>query len=350
MRKLGMILAAISTAATVPAMAQPKDLQVKAGKPYKHKATGVKLAPALAGLERTAVTSFVGSETDIAANYWSANGTDNITVFVYRNVSGSVPVWFDRARTTVLLMPEKYQNARSLGIRAFTPRGQKQATGLIEVFTTESDFRSTGVILFPVNGFYVKIRASSKSRDAAGLEQLLLSGVNTIDWSSRQNEMAAVPMTDCVATLPNRNPAQLAPTNDKDRMMSALLGGVIAQAGAMKTTPARMTFCREPGTPTLPYGLYRPDASADRYMIALRDAGRAVIVGNSDFAQILSEMKTAPRVSISLVDMERTETFGDFESLPLPDQVMEMVAKTAPLSAASTWGDKKRNLTIYAGE
>lgn len=346
MRKIGMLLAAISMAAAVPAMAQTRDLQVKPGKQYKHKATGVKLAPTLAGLSRTAVTAFAGTDTDIGANYWSADGSENITVFLYRNVSGSVPVWFDRARISVLLMPEKYRNARSLGTRVFTPRGQDQATGLIEVFTTDSEFRSTGVILFPVNGFYVKIRASSKSRDAAGLEQFLLSGVNTIDWSSPQKEMAAAPVTDCPATLANRSPAKLAATNNKDRMMSALLGGIVAQAGALKTTRATITFCREPGPSSIPFGIYRPDAANERYMMALRDAGRAIIVGSSDLTQILSELKAAPRFSIGLVDLERTETFGDFQSLPLPDQAMEMIQKTAPLSVASTWGDKKRALTI----
>ena len=342
MRKLGMLLAAILMAAAAPAMAQPRDLKAKPGKVHKHKATGVKLAPALAGLERTGVTAFAGSETDIGANYWSADGSENITVFLYRNVSGSVPVWFDRARTTIALMNEKYRNSRSLGTRLFTPRGQDRATGLMEMFTAEGEFQSTGLMVFPVNGFYAKIRASSKSRDAAGLEQMMLAGINAIDWSSRIKEAAAAPVKDCATKLPDRGPAKLASTTSQDRMMSALIGGVIAQASALKTSPATVSFCREPGTPSVVYGIYRPDGSAERYMMALRDAGRAIIVGSSDLTQILSELKTAPRFSTSLVDLERTETFGDFQTLPLPDQALEMIQKTAPLSAASTWGDKKR--------
>lgn len=350
MRKSGMVLTAIAMAAAAPALAQPKDLQAKPGKEYKHKATGLKIAAALAGLERATVTAFGSAETDIGANYWSADGADNVTVFLYRNVSGSVPVWFDRGRATILLMPEKYRNPQSLGIRAFTPRGQDRATGLMEIFRTESQFQSTGVILFPVNGFYAKIRASSKSRDGAGLEQLMLSAVNAVDWRSRRTEAAAAPVKDCAAKLPDRSPAKLATMNSQDRMMSALIGGVIAQADAIKSTPSAITYCRETGPQTIPYGIYRPDASNERYMMAIRDAGRAIYVGSSDLTQILSEMKTAARYSISLVDMERTATFGDFQSLPLPDQALEMVEKTAPLSVASTWGDKKRDLTINTSD
>lgn len=351
MREFGMLLTAVSMIAGSPALAQSRDLQAKPGKIYHHKATGVELAPTMAGLERTAVTAFVGTETDVGVNYWSADGSENITIFLYRNVSGSVPVWFDRARTTVALMNDKYRNSRSLGTRAFRPRGQARDTGLMEMFSTESAFRSTGVILFPVNGFYIKIRASSKLRDAAGLEQMLLSGVNSIDWSSRVQDTAATPVQDCATRLPARDLATVATSTEQERMMLALVGGVVAQAGALKrAAPTTISFCREPGTPSVVFGIYRPDASPERYMMALRDAGRAVIVGSSDLTQILSEMKSTPRVSVSLVDMERTDTFGAYQSLPLPDQALEMVGKTAPLSVATTWGDKQRNLTINTGK
>lgn len=350
MRNLGVLLAAVSVAFGPPASAQPSNLQAKPGKSWKHKATAVKLPALLAGLQRENVSSYGGMETDISANYWSTDGATNITVFLYRNVSGNASLWFDRARSLILLQPAKYVKPRSLGIRSITPRGQSRASGLLEIFATESQYRSTGLILLPVNGFYAKIRASSKSLDAAGLEQLLITAGNSIDWASRRMEFASAPVQECASGLPQRGPARLATISSEDRMMSALIGGVVAQAAAMKAAPSSTVYCRDPGPLQIPYGLYRAGGSNESYLMALLDSGRAVAVGSSDLVQILLELKQTPRISVTHIALEKTSTYGDFETLPLPDQALEMIDKTQPISVAATWGGKKRDLTINTSE
>lgn len=349
------LAAILALSLTQAAMAVPADIQVASGNEWKHVPTGLKLPAQLAGsLERQKVTAIAGPETDVGANYWSADGADNVTIYLYRNVSGSVPVWFDRARNLIQLLPEKYPNPKSLGIRPFTPRGQQVASGLFELFTTDSKFRATGVMLLPVNGFYAKIRASSSTRGPGELEQLMQAAVNGIDWSSRAKEVAAVPVADCPTPLPARSPAKLAKLNQQDQMMAALLGGVVAQAATIEDDKevskeaVQVSYCREPGPLQIPYGIYRPAGSADRYMMAIFDAGRAIVVGSSDILQILAEMKKPARVSVSYVEMERTSTFGDFKTLPLPEQALEHVQKSAPISIASTWGDK-REVSINSG-
>lgn len=349
MRIAGIHLAVFALILAPPAFAAPNDLQVPAGKEWKHKATGVKFPAQLAGLDRQKITAMAGPETDVGANYWSADGADNVTVFLYRNVSGGVPVWFDRARSIIQLLPEKYPDPKSLGIRPFTPRGQSTASGLMELFTTGNQFKSTGVMVLPVNGFYAKIRATSSTRDAASLEQLMLAAVNSMQWSSRNPENAAIPIADCPAPLPERPAAKSVELNQEDRMMAALIGGVIAQSTALDKKPATATYCREPGPLQIPYGIYRLVGSDDSYMMALLDAGRAIFVGNSAHAQIMSELKKPARISVSLVEMERTSTFGDFATLPLPEQALEQVQRGTPLSVASTWG-KKRELSINSGQ
>lgn len=348
MRSSALCLTAISMAAAAPLAAQPTDVPVKAGKEWKHKATGIRLPPTLAGLARDSMSTFGNPETDVWVNYWSADRADNVTVFLYRNVNGNAPLWFDRARSLITLLPQKYRNPRSSGIRAFTPRGQRNASGLMEVLATDSDYRSTGLILFPVNGFYAKIRASSSSRDPAAIEHLMLAAANAIDWSSRQVEAVAVPILDCPAPLPRRQPAKLAATSKDDRMMSALIGGLMAQVATTKAVPANIIYCREPGQAQIPYGLYRANSSNAAYTMALLDAGRSVAVGESGVTQIMTN--ATPRISVTFIDLDKTATFGDFASLPLPEQVVEMIEKTRPLSVATTWGDKRRDVSINAQE
>lgn len=351
MRIAGLVFAA-ALLGSLPhaASAQPTDLKAQAGKDWKHKPTGVKLPAQLAGLQRQSVKGLAGPETDVVGDYWSADGSETVTIFLFRNVSGSVPVWFDRARSLILLLPQKYPDPRSLGIRSLTLRGQQPVTGLMEIFATSGKYRSTGLMVLPVNGFYAKIRASSVARDAAGLEQLMLAAVNSIDWRSRQKEVAATPIADCPTALPARPPAKVAALNKDDQMTSALIGALVAGVGSTAAATTSITYCREPGPTQISYGIYRPEASTDRYMMALLDAGRAILVGSSDLSAILSELKTAPRVSVSHVELDRTVVYGDFESLPLPEQVVEMVEKTNPLSVSHTWGKKDKNITIISGD
>lgn len=350
MRNLVLILSVVSAMCLAPAAAAaPVEVKASPGKEWKHKPTNLKLPAAINGLNRTAVTAYVSSETDIGANYWSADGSDNVTIFLFRNVSGNVPLWFDRARSVIQLLPEKYPNPKSSGVRAFTPRGQSVASGLMEVFTTDQKYKATGLMVLPVNGFYAKIRATSARLDAAALELLMLAAANSVEWSSRTKEVAASAISDCPAPLPARTAAKIATVTEQDRMTMALLGGVLAQAASFKEAPAQLDYCREPGPSQIAYGVYRPANSTERYLMALLDSGRAIAVGNSGFSQILSELDKPSRISVSHVEMERTATYGEFETLPLPEQVVEMIEKSSPVSVATTWGEKRRDITINTG-
>lgn len=345
MRNFCLLLAGLTVAFASPVLAQPSAVDVPAKEQWKHKATGVKFPPALAGLKRDRITAYVANELDVSANYTTTDGSDQLTIFLYRNVSGNTPLWFDRASRILQLLPDKYTNPRSLGIRPFTPRGQSIASGLMETFAVEGPSRSTAVIVFPINGFYAKVRATSETRDAGSLEQLLLSAANSLDWSSRQQEVAAKVIHDCADPLPEREPANVVETNSDDRMIPALIGGVVAQTGPVQSRAEATEYCREPGRSQIAYGIYRPGGASERYLMALLDAGRAIAVGSLELAQILSELNTSPRVSVTLIELDRTATFGGFESLPLPEQAVAMVESSSPLSVASTWG-RDRQISI----
>ena len=325
------------------AFAQPTDLNAPPNKEWRHKPTKVRLPPTLLNLQRQKVVSFGGNDTDVAGDYWSADGSETVTIYLYRNVDGNVPVWFDRARTIINLVPEKYGTPISTGARPFTPRGQRATAGLMEIFTVSGkDFRSTGVMVLPVNGFYAKVRASSNTRDAAGLEQLMLAAVNAMNWTSGWQEVAAAPVADCPSPLPPRAPAKMAAASSDDEMMSALIGGLVSQSvslDAKKAVP--IAYCRERSPAQIPYGVYRPVGSANGFLLALVDSGRTISVGSSLITQILAEQKKPNRVSVSHVEMEATSTFPDFETLPLPGQAFQLVQNGNPLSVASTWGDKR---------
>jgi hypothetical protein len=330
------------------------DIASDPAKAWKHKPTGVALPATLAGLKRTKLAYFSAPVVDVAGDYWSADGSDTITVFLYRNVTGSVPLWFDRSRFYLMNLPDKYGTVRATGIRPFSPRGQAVASGLLETYEVSKGGRATGLVVLPFKGFYVKVRASSKTRDLAELESLLLDAVNAFDWTDKSATHAAAPMADCGTPLAARAPAKLIEAKGDDRMMAGILGGLFAQVAssqADKKAAAEppVAYCREPGHSTLSTGLYRPGASSDHYMLAVLDGGRAISAGRNDLAALIDNANSgskAPRYTVSFHQLDRVATFGDFASLPLPDQVIEHVEQGRPVSIAQTWGKDDKQVTI----
>lgn len=344
------VLATIGLLHSAPALAQPKPIDASATKEWKHKPSGVKLPAVLVGLPRNRLVAFAGEGVDVVGDYNSADGAEAITIYLFRDVSGSLPVWFDRARTIVQLLPEKYPNAKGLGVRPFIPRGQKQATGLIEMLSVEGKVRATGLMLIPVNGFYAKVRASSMTRDAASLEQFMLTAVNAINWASKTAASTASPIENCPTPLPERPAAVMAVVNKDDRMMSGLVGGLLSQLQTTSKIPVAVRYCREPGPAQFPYGVYRANGSSDSYLMALLDSGRAVQVGSSDLLSILSEINKAKRYSVAHVELDRIATYADFATLPHPGQAIELVRTSKPLSVGGTWGKGAKQISIGVTE
>lgn len=352
-----MILVAAALSAAVPAVAAT-DIKHDSSKRWAHKPTGVSLPPTLAGLPRSRLAWFSAAEVDVAGEYWSADRNDTITVYLYRNVSGDVPMWADRARFYILNLPDKYGAVTATGLRPFTPRGQSVTSGLMESYQLGKWGKSSALAVLPLNGFYAKFRVTSKTRDVAATEALLWEAVNAFDWSSKVRHIAATPIVDCATSLATRPPARV--IEGQDRMMAGILGGLFAAVNfdkpAKGDVPPPPVYCREPGPADLSYGLYRANGDVEHYTLAIHDGGRAIKVGRNGLSEIIkSEMAESegkkdaqPRYTVSFVHLDKTETFSDFGSLPLPDQAVEQAEKSRPVSTAGTWGKKDKEVTIGA--
>lgn len=326
-------------------------IPAKANKTWGHKPTGLALPAQLAGLQRARLIWFSAPEVDVAGEYFSADGSDNLTVYLFRNTSGSVPVWFDRARFAVMVRRDRFGEVTPTGIRPFTPRGQASTTGLMGTYRTSGEHRSTGLAVLPLNGFYAKVRASSSKRDLPGLEALMMQVLNSFNWASRVPEPVAAAVAECTSPLPAGATARPLAATEQDRMMAGILGGLAAQVqnGKQAQPAAPQTFCQEPGQQQPAFGVYRPGASLERFTMAVGDGGRAVTVGRNGLAELVATEKSkAQRYSVSLVHLDKTETYGDFDALPSPAQVAEMIGRSRPVSVAGTWGKSVGQVHVVA--
>lgn len=348
-----ILLAAIVIASPVSAAT---DLKFDPNKRWEHKPTGIVLLPTLGAVKRNRLAWFSAPDVDVAGEYWSGDDNDTVTIYLYRNVSGDVPMWFDRARFYILNLPEKYGAVTPTGVRAFTPRGTTVTSGLMETYQLSKNGRSSALAVLPFNGFYAKFRATSKTRDLAGVEALLLEAVNTFDWSSKTKQRPAITIADCATPLAARGPAKQ--LEGEDRMMAGLLGGLFAQVGKQvikgKPLPPPPTYCREPGQSSLSYGLYRADSDVEHFTLAVHDGGRAINVGRNGLTELVKreiaesdgKKDDQPRYTVNFVQLDKVETYSDFASLPLPGQAVEQVEKTRPVSTAGTWGKEDKKVTI----
>lgn len=176
----------------------------------------------------------------------------------------------------------------------------------------------------------------------------MLQAVNSFVWSTKTKAPTATPIEDCTAPLVERAAAVPVSGAREDRMMTALLGAAMAHV-ARKPTPAvatAVTFCREPGATSLNFGMYRPNGDAERFMLAIHDSGRAIVVGRDGLAGVIGANKKQPSYAVSFVQLHQTGTYQSYSTLPLPEQAVELIEKSPPLSVAGTWGKADNEITI----
>lgn len=348
MRNITRISAGIAalamTAAMVPVAAAqqgPATIEASPAKPYRFRHSGLGAPVTIDGLPRVAVQQYGDQELDVFARYERDN--EYLTVYVYRNVSGGVPVWFDRARWAVENRREAYGTATvALAPTAFAPPGQSSASGLMGAWsTTKPPLRGTALAILPMGDWYVKIRYSSATHDGAALAARMPAVLAALDWPKQAAALpVTAPIADCASALSFSTVAE--PVRDpKALSMAAVASGLAAAAAAkQRTATSPVTWCRDPGA--APVGaLYRANGATDSYLLALSDAGRGIWVTPDVIGQEVAAAngKTLRQWSIALYEMGDVRSYPPMTALPRPDQLVDVLGGPS-LSRATTWGKK----------
>lgn len=344
-----LFLAQSALFAAAPAAAQKaQEITLPAGQPWVHKHSGLSVPPVLEGLPRTRITALEPDQLDEYVNFESADGGTALTIYVYRHVTGSIPVWFDRAQWAIekrgtFGTPEPLAPAA-----AFIPPHQSSASGLaITYSTTNEPYRSTAVAMLPLGAeWIVKIRYSSATLNAPQLRTHMDAVMKAIDWPANlPPQPTATPVAACPTPLSFKSKVKVLPPNTTETLIGAALAGARPNAGS---PGAPVLWCKDAdtlgGLPSA--GLFRPDASADSYLIALNDAGRGISVTPNVAA--LFDKTAKPGWSVALVQMRQTVNFPPVDGLPDPGQLFHMLQTTKPVSAADTWGGKTITLGVGA--
>lgn len=333
---------ALLVIATPGAAQGPQERQLPATEAYRHGPTGLAVPAALPDAPPRARVAILAPELDEFVEYKTADADQSITLYVFRRVSGTVPVWFDRAAQQIL-QREVYGGPTPLGAAAaFTPPGQSSASGLIQVFrVAKPPYRSTGVALLPLgDDWFVKLRYSSTTIAPEDLGAKMQAVLAAIEWPKQIAPVpAAMPIADCTTALAAKDGAKpRANTLGATLLQSALLGA-IARKELKPTTVHIATYCRDtaPRPALANAGVYRADGARDGYLLALGDAGRGVSV-TPDTLGALAGDTNQKSYSITLLNIGQSFVFAPRDRLPRPEQAFDIVKSERPVSSLATWG------------
>ena len=317
--------------------AQTSTLDVPASKKWKHAQTGLIVPQAPGGLPRTEITSEGQGELDIAVQFGDSKKTQ-ATLYLFRPSLMSVPVWFDRVETQILLR-SAYGNA----VAADTPSGFAvpggTATAALRRIYKPSNppYSATGAAVLPLGDWLVVVRISSIDQAPAQLDATMSALIAGLGWpamsAKTQHAPAAVPIQPCATPLRYDGKAKM----KKPDMAAGLLGATLAMMASKRpeteekaedASPA--TFCRD-GEPTKELGVYRhvPGDTQD-YVIALSDAGRTISV----YPDLFSDAKK-PGYAVTLNTLDQSFVYPAFDRLPEPAKVLQAIDKTAPISSTA---------------
>ena len=335
MRFTTLFAFALCAAAIPPAAAQNQTrIDVPATASWKHAETGLVLRPSIAGYPRGTIIDSSGSELDVMVQY-AEGGATRVTLYIFRPSLMSVPIWFDRSETQILLRNDAFGAPVPAGaIRAFTPPHADTASGLQRVYVPGSgSYKSTGLVMIPLGEWLVAVRASSTELDPAALEARLGEVVAGIVWPEKvAASPSAVPVAACTGVLAYDRKAKPKKPDIAQALMGAVLFGVVEEKAkkkeAEKASPPT-AWCRE-GTPTQDYGVYRADDSTNAYVLAAGDAGVTINVAP---AFPLEGKKVGYMLGLRTVD--RTLIYPNFDKLPSPQAAFDAIGGLKPVSSTT---------------
>jgi len=340
-RTIGAVL--LAGLSVSPLVAQPQKLDVQDDASWQHTATGIVMPPTIGEYDRSDITSTAKYELDMQVQY--ANGLDTyITAYIFRPAIGTLPVWFDRSKT-VLETTEQWQAGTPAEIeKSFVPPKRENTSAFMAIYKSGNPrFSYTGVALIPVNGWFVKLRMTSLRKNGRELEADMQSFLQGISWPENMKKAEnAVPVSRCEDDIRFGKKAKKLKKDGAQALLGALMGSIASKIEAddpEKADARPITYCRSQYIEDL-YGIYQ-DADSGGYLMAIRDAGRGIRAGKG-----INLGGGGDRYSVTFFDMAESRQFPDYDRLPPPEQLLEILGREKPLSVTPTFGEDRGTVIL----
>ena len=347
-RSLGNLAAscAFAVAFAASSVNAQEQLTLAVEEAYVHPHSNIEVPTSLAGYQRNEVHQYVDDGLDVGINFRSADESQLLTLYIFRHTNGSVPVWFAQAQS-VIEGGEKFDKpTAAIGPVSFTPPGASQASGLVGVFQpgSASNYKSTGVALWSVGEWYVKLRASSATQTPAELYRTMTDAMAQLAVPQSDTQAVAA-VVDCSDKLSFGKASRDARGDAADAVIGSLIGSILGDLAEEKQeeagTDVPAVYCRDV-TLDPSQAVYRPDASKERYLLAIGDNGNGIAVGPELRIDGISPGSAKkPRYLVVLHTAKQRVNFISQDRLPSPKRVIELLQTNHVMSSQATWGDER---------
>lgn len=344
LNRLATMLFAIAMIAA-PASAQ-RVLELDPETVWEHPHSGISVPVSLGGLPRARATEFAPDFLNLGFSYRVDDNPEEISLYIYRDTNGGVPVWFEQARLGIEARDIYSDPKLIFGVEPYSWPGREAWQGLRAVYDTpnSSYSKSTGVVLFSVKGWYVKMRVTSSVRSAAELQEWIDSAfAEIVPPEAAVSQPAMIPIKECAEKLAFKKKAKDAKVDGAAGLLSAVMGGMVAKKikeQQESDEPAdAVAWCRDSSLGGMQIA-YRANASTDSYLIALGDSGMGVSVAPDAASALLNEKpKKRQTYAITVITDAQRISYVPQNRLPSLKRVMKIINENRTVSATSTWGD-----------
>ncbi|MBH5321104.1 hypothetical protein [Aurantiacibacter sediminis] len=338
---------ALSGAMLVSPTAAQEAISLAEGEAYEHPHSDIAVPAMLGGLPRTDAAAYAEDQLDIGMNFESADRSQILSFYVFRNTNGALPVWFAQAESVIAMSPNYDNPERVLGPRSFALSGAEAQSGLITIFEPgpRNGMRSTGVAMFAVGEWYVKMRASSATRTSDGLLHWMEGALAELQLPDH-DAVAVAPIGDCEDELRFRGRSRDVRGDAADNVVNSLLGGLLqGLVEEQQEEAGPVTWCRDSQL-HLGQAVYRANESETSYLLALGDNGNAVRVSPQLHIEGINDRDNDDEAfSITLYRAAGDVSFVTQDRLPSPERVLELLNDNRVTSSRQTWGEG-REVTI----
>lgn len=317
------------------------------GKAWQHPHAALTIPATLAGLQRVSGNSYADDYLDIGFTF--LKGSDEITLYVYRNTNGSVPIWFAQAQDMIEARDQYAQPQLAGPVEPIKPAGSRTASGLKAIYQpgADSSYASTGLVLFATGEWYVKLRASSVTLSVERLSAMLDKAISELAVpKGAAAGPSAMPIEDCKTQLAYSDSTQNAPKDPAANLLGGLMAKMASEKasaagkGAGEDAPA-LQWCRDsqvrPGL-----AAYRHPDNDRYYLLAAGDNGNALSVGPDAASAVLAaenKRDHGERYSVTLIQAAKNSTLPAQDGFPSPRRAFEIVNRESFTTSVSTWGD-----------
>ena len=328
---IGLFGSCAALASGMPLAAQ-EQIAVEEGVVWTQQFSGFPFPPAIAGFTRTEVVQYDKEGFNISATMQdSATGT-TATLYVYRAGVPDLPIWADRAATS-MLSSKAYGsfNFDQAMAGSFALPGMESATGYrIAAPVSGSESTSTGVTIHITNGWLVKLRMTSRSLDVSALDRRMMDVLAGLQGPpATEPAVPFRPIDDCSEKLEIKRDAKLVRLD----MMGVILLGAAISAGReeqqeKKADPSGPTvWCRDEVGDG--FAVYRADQSDEGYLVALGDSGITASVGRYSTPGLMNPSRG---YLITVSDGVTEEILPPLTRMPKVEQVLSFAGRIGPVT------------------